>query len=116
MVFEVFNQGNGASKGGKKLTGGQAEEIRRLIRNKYPDQLKLSFGLCTREAVREAIRNRYDIDSVAGRLLFKELGLYPSKDDNLYQSELKFIPEVVIVRSNIIFGMKIKSSCQKPNN
>ena len=48
-------------KGGKKLTGGQAEEIRGLIRNKYPDQLKLSFGLWTRETVREIILNRYGI-------------------------------------------------------
>jgi len=68
-------------RGGKKLTGEQSEEIRRLIRDKYPDQLKLSFGLWTRDAVREAIWNRYGIELSrwqVGRYL-KSWGYTPQK-------------------------------------
>jgi len=46
---------------GKKITGKQAAEIRRLIRIKLPDQLKLPFGLWTREAVAELIVKKYSI-------------------------------------------------------
>lgn len=48
-------------KGGKKLTGTQAAEVKRMIKDKLPDQLKLSFGLWTREAVKQLIMERYGV-------------------------------------------------------
>lgn len=46
-------------RGGKKINGVQSAEIRRLIKDKLPDQLKLSFGLWTREAVQQLISEKY---------------------------------------------------------
>lgn len=46
---------------GKKITGDQAAEVRRLIKDKMPDQLKRSFGLWTREAVQQLLLDRYGI-------------------------------------------------------
>lgn len=58
-------RGLGAKKrgvqGGKKINGKQSAEVRRLIKDKLPDQLKLSFGLWTREAVQQLILDRYGI-------------------------------------------------------
>jgi len=68
-------------KGGKKINGKQASEIRMLIKNKLPDQLKLSFGLWTREAVQQLILVRYGIDLSrwqVGRYL-KSWGYTPQK-------------------------------------
>jgi len=48
-------------RGGKKITGIQAEEVRRLVRNKLPDQLNLPFGLWTREAISQVIQKKYGI-------------------------------------------------------
>lgn len=48
-------------KGGKKLKGAQAAEVRRLIKDKMPDQLKLPHGLWTREAVQQLIEDRYGV-------------------------------------------------------
>jgi transposase len=48
-------------KGGKKINGKQAAEIRNIIKDKMPDQLKLPFGLWTREAVQQLIENRFGI-------------------------------------------------------
>lgn len=48
-------------QGGKKVNGKQADELRRLIKNKLPDQLKLPFGLWTRDAVKLLMRKRYGI-------------------------------------------------------
>src|SRR5690606_8444137 len=42
-------------KSGIKLTGKQATEVKSLIKDKHPDQLKLPFGLWTREAVQQLI-------------------------------------------------------------
>lgn len=42
-------------QGGKKITGVEAAEVRRLVKDKMPDQLKLPFGLWTREAVQQLI-------------------------------------------------------------
>jgi transposase len=68
-------------RGGKKVTGEQAESIRRLVRKKLPDQLGLSFGLWTREAVSQLIQQKYGI-SVSrwqvGRYL-KSWGYTPQK-------------------------------------
>ena len=48
-------------KEGKKITAKQAWEIRELIKDKLPDQLKLPFGLWTREAVQGLIERRFGI-------------------------------------------------------
>ena len=48
-------------QGGKKINGKQASEVRQLIKDKLPDQLKLPFGLWTREAVQQLIMDRYGI-------------------------------------------------------
>lgn len=49
-------------RGGKKINGIQAAEVRRLIRDRLPDQLKLPYGLWTREAVGQLIVNKYGIE------------------------------------------------------
>ena len=49
-------------QGGKKITGVEAAEVRRLVKDKMPDQLKLPFGLWTREAVQQLILKKYDIE------------------------------------------------------
>lgn len=68
-------------QGGKKITGKQSAEVRELIKNKMPDQLKLGFGLWTRDAVKELISDRYNIDLSrwqVGRYL-KAWGYTPQK-------------------------------------
>ena len=67
--------------GGKKINGKQSAEIRQLIKDKMPDQLKLSFGLWTREAVQELILSRYGVELSrwqVGRYL-KSWGYTPQK-------------------------------------
>lgn len=49
-------------KQGKKINGQQAAEVRRLIKDKMPEQLKLSFGLWTREAVQQLIKEKYGVE------------------------------------------------------
>ena len=49
-------------QGGKKLKKEQAYKVRQLIKEKLPDQLKLPFGLWTREAVQQLILNKFDIE------------------------------------------------------
>ena len=68
-------------QGGKKITGVQAAEVRRLIKEKMPDQLKLPFGLWTREAVQQLILDKYGIELSrwqVGRYL-KSWGYTPQK-------------------------------------
>ncbi|MFT4093522.1 MAG: IS630 family transposase [Niabella sp.] len=68
-------------KQGKKLNGKQAAEVRQLIRNKMPDQLKLPFGLWTREAVQQLIFEHYGVELSrwqVGRYL-KNWGYTPQK-------------------------------------
>jgi transposase len=68
-------------KGGKKINGKQAAEVRHLIRDKMPEQLKLSFGLWTREAVQQLILLRFGIELSrwqVGRYL-KSWGYTPQK-------------------------------------
>jgi transposase len=47
---------------GKKLKKDQAYRIRELIKEKLPDQLKLPFGLWTREAVGQLILTKYGVE------------------------------------------------------
>jgi transposase len=46
---------------GRLLTLEQEREVQRLIRDHVPDQLKMSYALWTRQAVRELILHRYDV-------------------------------------------------------
>lgn len=67
--------------GGIKLKKGQAHEVRRLIRDRMPDQLKLPFGLWTREAVGQLICDKYGVELSrwqVGRYL-KKWGYTPQK-------------------------------------
>lgn len=66
---------------GKKLKKDQAYQIRQLIKDKLPDQLKLPFGLWTREAVQQLISQKYGIELSrwqVGRYL-KSWGYTPQK-------------------------------------
>lgn len=68
-------------KGGKKINGVQSAEVRQLIKEKLPDQLKLAFGLWTREAVQHLILQRFGIELSrwqVGRYL-KTWGYTPQK-------------------------------------
>lgn len=68
-------------QGGKKLKGKEAAEVRRLIKDKCPDQLKLAYGLWTREAVGTLIKERYGVELSRwqiGRYL-KSWGYTPQK-------------------------------------
>lgn len=68
-------------RSGKKINGKQAAEVRQLIKDKLPDQLKLAYGLWTREAVQQLILNRYGIELSrwqVGRYL-KQWGFTPQK-------------------------------------
>ena len=68
-------------KPGSSLKGHQAATVVRLITDRCPDQLKLSFALWTREAVRELITNRCGVSlsvSTIGRYL-KRWGFTPQK-------------------------------------
>ncbi len=68
-------------QGGKKINGKQSAEVRQLVKDKLPDQLKLSFGLWTREAVQQLILERYGISLSrwqVGRYL-KSWGYTPQK-------------------------------------
>jgi len=68
-------------QGGKKVNGRQAAEVRQLIKEKLPDQLKLPYGLWTREAVQQLILSRYGIELSrwqVGRYL-KSWGYTPQK-------------------------------------
>jgi len=49
-------------QGGKKLKKDQAYKVRQIIKEKLPDQLKLPFGLWTREAVQQLISNKFDVE------------------------------------------------------
>lgn len=68
-------------QGGKKINGKQAAEVRQLVKDKLPDQLKLAFGLWTREAVQQLIEMRFGIELSrwqVGRYL-KDWGYTPQK-------------------------------------
>ena len=68
-------------QGGKKINGKQAAEVRLLVKDKLPEQLKLAFGLWTREAVQQLILEKYGISLSrwqVGRYL-KSWGYTPQK-------------------------------------
>lgn len=47
---------------GRKLDPSQEREIKRLLIDKHPEQMKLNFALWTREAVRDLIDTRFKIN------------------------------------------------------
>lgn len=49
-------------QGGKKINGQQSASVRQLIKDKLPDQLKLPYGLWTREAVQQLILSKFEIE------------------------------------------------------
>ena len=59
---------------GRRLTTDQEAEVRKLICDKTPDQLKMPYALWTRGAVAELIEHRYGI-----RLPVRTMGLYLSR-------------------------------------
>ncbi|MBI1307517.1 MAG: helix-turn-helix domain-containing protein [Bacteroidetes bacterium] len=63
-------------KEGKKVNGMQVAEVRTLVKDKLPNQLKLPYGLWTREAVQQLIEKRYGIS-----LNVKQVGRYLSPGD-----------------------------------
>lgn len=68
-------------QGGKKLKKDQAYKVRQLIKEKLPEQLKLPFGLWTREAVQQLILTKFDVELSrwqVGRYL-KSWGYTPQK-------------------------------------
>jgi len=68
-------------KGGKKINGKQSAQVRQLIKDKLPDQLKLPYGLWTREAVQQLILIKFSIELSrwqVGRYL-KSWGYTPQK-------------------------------------
>ncbi len=58
----------------RRLTAAQETEIRRLICDKTPDQLKMPYALWTRGAVAELVEHRFGI-----RLPVRTMGLYLSR-------------------------------------
>ena len=68
-------------KGGMKLKKDQAHRVRQLIKDKLPEQLKLPFGLWTREAVQQLILDKFGVGLSrwqVGRYL-KKWGYTPQK-------------------------------------
>lgn len=66
---------------GRRLTSGQEQQIKGLIIDKTPDQLKMNYALWTRESVRELICVRLKIDlpiRTVGDYL-KRWGMTPQK-------------------------------------
>lgn len=59
---------------GRRLTAAQEAEVRKLICDKTPDQLKMPYALWTRAAVAELIEHRFGI-----RLPVRTMGLYLSR-------------------------------------
>jgi transposase len=57
----IVQHGHRPKGTGRLLTLQQEREVQRLIRDHVPDQLKMSYALWTRPAVRELILRRYDV-------------------------------------------------------
>jgi transposase len=56
---------------GRRLSGEQEKQLRQMIRDKTPDQLKLAFALWTRLAVQQVIRQQWGV-----RLPIRTVGEY----------------------------------------
>jgi len=90
MMAKVQSRRGEGDRGKKAWTTGRREsepkwrteaEIQEMIRDKMPDQLKLTFALWTRKAVREVIELRYGFEMpirTVGEYL-KRWGFTPQK-------------------------------------
>lgn len=77
----IVRHGHRPKGAGRALTAEQESEVQRLIRDHFPDQLKMSTALWTRQAVREVILRRYGI-LLAVRAIgnyLKRWGMTPQK-------------------------------------
>jgi len=65
----------------KLLNPEQITEMKRLLVDKTPDQMKLKFALWSREAVRQVIKERYGVDYALQTIsvLLKEWGFTPQR-------------------------------------
>jgi transposase len=65
----------------KFLNPEQIAEMKRLLVDKTPDQMKLKFALWSREAVRQVIKERYGVDYAPQTIsvLLKEWGFTPQR-------------------------------------
>ena len=88
-IWAIYKQGGKRAlrskkrgiQGGNKLKKDQAYQVRQLIKDKLPDQLKLPFGLWTPEAVQQLIAIKYGVELSrwqVGRYL-KKWGYTPQK-------------------------------------
>jgi transposase len=79
---ELVSRRRGKQAGcGSRLGASQSREIRRLVTDRHPEQLKLPFALWTRDAVRQLISDRFGISvsrPTMSRYL-KQWGLTPQK-------------------------------------
>lgn len=78
----------GRKKGqGAKLTENQAKQLKRLLTDKTPDQLKLPFMLWERKAVQQIIERKFALKlglTTVGKLL-RELGFTAQRPSRRYQ-------------------------------
>ena len=68
------DRGGRPAGSGRLLSAEQEREVRQLIQDRTPDQLKLVYALWTRQAVAELIRDRFGIE-----LPVRTMGLYLSR-------------------------------------
>ena len=77
----LYKQAQGRPRSSGKLSGWQASWVVRTITDKCPEQLKMPWGLWTREAIQQLIRDKFEITlsiSSVSRLL-KRWGFTPQK-------------------------------------
>jgi transposase len=65
----------------RKLSAAQEQELQKLICDKTPDQLKMKFALWSREAVRQLIKDRYEVvySLPSMSLVLKRWGFTPQR-------------------------------------
>jgi transposase len=84
-IFNVKTRGNRYGNG-RTLSAPQEDKIKKIIIDKYPDQLKFDFALWTREAVKNLIKKIADI-------------LMPIRTVGMYLQRWNFTPQRPIKHS-----------------